>query len=149
MSNVEKIILEMSVNQAQLLSAMAEIGARLYIGQPNVLGKFCDASWDDLEKVKLILYKDLNLNSNKSINDIKLSDDARQLWDVYQVLRFFLSWKDQPNTPEERDWKKQMGVNFDSPTKTSQSEELIKIYKRIDYEYFFKGNSKRSRMAKN
>ena len=113
--------LEISIEQAQTLSMACEMVARLYMAQTDVLSHICNATWDDLRKVKDICFPELPHNAYKGINEKSLPDQARQLWDIYQVLRHFLSWRDEPNTPKTRDWVKQLGVNFDEPMRTSEN----------------------------
>jgi len=122
-----KINLKLSIEQAQTLSMACEMVARLYMAQTDVLNHVCDASWDDLRKVKEICFPELTVNQYKSINGSGVPDQARQLWDIYQVLRHFLAWRDQSNTPETRDWVKQMAVDFDEPMRRSESCSLPHI----------------------
>lgn len=115
----EKVTLTMTIKQAETLAMATELVSRLYMGQTDMLDRVCDANWDSLRLVKRIMFPDLADNAYNGILSEKLPDEPRQLWDIHQVLRHHLSWRKEKNTPETRDWPRQMTVNFDDPMKTS------------------------------
>lgn len=118
------VTLSMTKEQAETLKMACEVMARLYVGQTNMLNRVCNADRDTLNKVKELCFPELVGPSYHAITNQNVSDDAKQLWDFYQVIRHYLSWEDQPNTPKTRDWKTQMTVNFDEPMKISETQAL-------------------------
>lgn len=111
------INISMTVDQARTLQVACETISRLFIGQMDMLDWVCDADYETLKTVERICY---HAGQRYSMHSDKLPDEARQLWDFYQVLRHHLSWRTQTNTPETRDWRKQMTVNYDEPEKLSE-----------------------------
>jgi len=120
-ANEVEIILKISLKQAYLISNTCEMVARLHMGQIAVLQDIApDISFDQCKIAKQILFPKLIQGGYHGIRSEKISDDARQLFDIHQVMIHYLSWRNQPNTPETRDWSKQMFVNFDTPDHLSQ-----------------------------
>ncbi len=115
--------LSLTETQMQTLSMACEMVSRLYMAQTDVLGNVTSnhfISSEDAKKIKYILFPESqNKTTSFGIASREITKESKQLWDIYQVLRYFLSWKDAPNTPDNRDWKNQMSVSFDEPMKTS------------------------------
>ncbi len=122
------IDLKITLNHAKTLMAACEIVARLYMRQFDVLQYVHNQlSWEDIEKIQEICTPGPPHTRYKAIHSHDLPDEARQLWDLYQVLRHFLAWREEENTPETRDWSKQMGVMYDDPWRTSEKCPLPEI----------------------
>lgn len=129
---MKKVLLELTEEQVKTLSAACELVSRLYLGQVGELRWIAQRNIEPLSReeehsIKKILFPELTINSFHSIHSTAIPDDARQLWDIYQVIRHYLAWKDQPNTPETRKWPEQMYVQFDEPWRTSVNCPLPKI----------------------
>ncbi len=123
----DTISLQLSTKQAQTLSRACELVARLYMGQVEELRFISKASWEDCQKIKKMCFPELAANEYYGITSEIGTDEPNQLWDIYQVLRHYLAWKDQPNTPETRKWPEQMQVQFDKPRRTSVECALPRI----------------------
>ena len=115
------INLKLTLKQSYLISNICEMVSRLHMGQMDVLQDISpDVNWNQCKIVKQILFPELGQGGYYGIHNEKISDDARQLFDIHQVVRHHLAWREQSNTPETRNWSKQMFVNFDNPDHLSQ-----------------------------
>jgi hypothetical protein len=121
--------------QAELLVQALDLATRLHLGQTNIVGEYlqgCSPRSADPEIVDATLERlrrecfGFSRSESFGITSEKISDDARAMWDIHQVLRHRLSW-DRAGNPETRDWDTMMGVNFDEPRRSSHERELPKI----------------------
>jgi len=128
--------LKLSIEQAKSLSEICETFARLMSGQMDILRDTIAPSldWDDCSVIKKICFPKLNNNNYIGIGNDGMSDIGKQSWDMYQVIRHHLSWRTQTNTPETRDFSKQMTVNFDDPMRKSIKCPLPEIEEIKDEE---------------
>lgn len=120
--------IKLSTNQLKTLNEALDIITRLYSGQVDELNKIAEHQIDKetLDQLKKRMFPCLKNNSFHGITSLDINYKAKVLYDIHQVIRHYLSWKDQSNTPENRDWVKQLKVDFDEPLKTSD-EPLAKI----------------------
>jgi len=112
------IQLTMTIEQADTLSRVCETFARLCMGQMDVLRdvkKDYTLDFDTTTLVKKVVFPELQGGGYYGIRSNEIDDKARQAMDMHQVLRHHLSWRKADNTPETRDWPKQMTVNYDDP----------------------------------
>jgi hypothetical protein len=136
MKKEKRIVLEMTVEQAQTLSRACETYARLCMGQMDVLRdvrKDCMLDHHNSTMIKSVVFPELSSGGYYGIHSEEIDDDARQLMDFHQVLRHHLSWRKEKNTPENRDWSNQMTVNFDDPMHLS-TEQPLPIITEIEKE---------------
>lgn len=131
----KKYRLELDEQQAQLVIQALDLGTRLHMGQTNIVGEYLqgcsprNANHEIVDSALELLRREcfgFTRNESFGITSEKISDDARAMWDIHQVLRHRLSW-DRAGNPETRDWKTMMGVNYDEPRRSSHSVELPKI----------------------
>ena len=129
--------LTLTREQAQLLSQACETVARLGIGQwrdalewlPTT--EYMAHGWhQDMDAIGAILSKYTKDNvdgwrCSLSVRSDKVHEQAKIAWDLYQVIRYRLSWDRaieqgivKPGEP--RKWPEMMGVNYDDPMKTSK-----------------------------
>jgi len=131
----KKYRFELDEQQAQLVIQALDMATRLHMGQTNIVGEYlqgCSSRNADPEVVNSAL--DLlrrecfgfTRSASFGIHSDAISDDARVMWDIHQVLRHRLSW-DRAGNPETRDWSTMMGVNYDEPRRSSHEVELPKI----------------------
>lgn len=118
---MKRVTITMTERQAAALSLACEMVARFHLGQFDMLrfvrnDMLLPGEFNTADLIRCLVFPDSE--NTKGIRHSDIPDTSRILWDMYQVLRHYLSWKDQPNTPATRDWSKQMGVNFDEPMKT-------------------------------
>lgn len=124
------VTITLSENQLKLLCRVTEEVSRLYMGQMDILQTVSKShiNYETLNLIKKLLFNEFNsIGQYYGITSNEISDDARQLYDMYQVMRYVLAWKDADNTPETRDYTKQIQVWYDTPMRTSENEELIQI----------------------
>lgn len=131
----KKYRLELDEQQAQLVIQALDMATRLHMGQTNIVGEYlqgCSSRNADPVIVDAMLDRlrrecfDFSRSQSFGITSEKISDDARVMWDIHQVLRHRLSW-DSAGNPETRNWTTMMGVNFDEPRRSSHERDLPKI----------------------
>ncbi len=120
--------LELTENQLKVISEACDILSRLYSGQIKELNKISHTQIPEhlLIGLKPFMFPELSTNSSYSISSSKINDNARVLYDIHQVIRYYLAWKDEKNSPKNRNWEKQIGVQFDDPINFSK-EPLPKV----------------------
>lgn len=132
---MKKYRFDLDEKQAELLVQALDLATRLHLGQTNIVGEYlqgCATRNVDHEVVDAALgrlrqeFFGFTRNESFGILSEKISDDARVMWDMHQVLRHRLSW-DRAGNPPTRDWNSMMGVNFDEPRRSSHERELPKI----------------------
>ena len=120
--------------------------SRLFLGQGWYLVEFINNysknySWEDKQnfnnKFKNILFKDLPGNSYLSICSNKVNKKAKVNIDMFDVIKYTLSWDEAKKDPEKdkRDWSTMLGVNYDFPFHIYREIELLKINKK-SFEYW-------------
>jgi hypothetical protein len=120
------IKLTITDKQAKLISRMCDICSRLYAGQVQELEEFHKLPRERMLDIKNSWFPELNNNASYGIVNTQISDNARILYDMHQVIRHWFAWRNQKNTPKTRNWSEQIGVSFDNPWKTGD-QPLINI----------------------
>ena len=116
--------IELTDNQAAIISRACEVCARLHMAQADVLTDFAELTYEE--------YLFIGNTLRQAQPDPKhRSNEQDVLFDIYQVLRHQLAWDSEDNTPETRDYGKQMGVCFDDPL-IRGTEPAIKILDKKD-----------------
>ena len=110
--------IECNEQQAITLMRMCEFMSRLYAGQTDIFHEM-GMSREDQQEMKRKLFPELSPTSYYAIHSQQIPEDARILWDFYQVLRYTIAWAHAPNKPEKRDWRTQIGVCYDEPMRVS------------------------------
>ena len=115
----QDLILKMKDEHAKAIMRACDLMARLYMGQTDVLNQISSSEGAkgimDYDFVKKVSHPELQANSSYSILSPQISNEARVLIEIHDVIRHFLSWEKEENGPEERNWSKQFGVNYDTP----------------------------------
>jgi len=121
-----KISMEINQNQARVIKDALELYSRLQMGQIKEIDLFFrlrskermdyDRNMMDhlLETIKRMYFPDLSSNGFYGIFGDKTPEEAKIAWDLIQNMRYTISWKIHPEGG--------MGVNFDSPLKSSNEE---------------------------
>lgn len=129
-----RIKLDMSLQQATILSEALEIVSRLHSGQLDVLNQTgARCSLTRSSELTQELYDNLHGGHYHGIRSQEISDKARVLWDMHQVMRHHLAWRDQPNTAKEERSGAQMFCNFDKPHLTSFKEKQLIGMEEVNY----------------
>jgi len=115
----------LSDHNLQTIMFVCEKISRLYMGQIEEIFDFVPDDryieigqyrfGEEIKNLKAILFSELHPHGYWSIHSPEIPDTARNLYDIYAVIRFYLAWRDEKNTPETRDWSRQMTVNYDKP----------------------------------
>jgi len=130
-----KLTLELNTKQLGVLQAALDLYSRTHMGQytdlPNSKNEFT-TSHEDEQVIKSILFPELHANGYYGIHSDKISDSARVAWDLQQVIRYQWSWLRMGKIPgkDQRDWhgeNSMMGVSYDEPRQSSETEPLAKI----------------------
>lgn len=126
----EKVILEMTREQALTIEIACELLARLYIGQfkelTNILlpvhgtdaNDYCRRR-DDANEALDLAAKLMFGRTPYNTPNITKGEEHNRAWNIYQVLRYTRSWHDQP---EGDHWS----VCFDEPMNMIAGEPLPK-----------------------
>ena len=78
---------------------------------------------DDLKK-----YWGMSRNASYGMFSSQVSDDARTLWDMHQVIRNRLAYDNNPGITPENRWKMgKITVNFDDPFQSNPNVPLLKV----------------------
>jgi hypothetical protein len=130
-----------NINEKQLntLLPALDLYSRLYIGQTNMVDEYLRFNCNIPNKPYLeagniadkLLRKPFfgfELGQSFGITNPEVNESARVAFDMIQVIRHRLSW-DREGNPEKRNWTTMLGVVFDEPMRTSESD-LIQI-KRV------------------
>lgn len=128
-------------SQLRLLSWSCDLVSRIQICQFDRIADIIEPSgldpdfkrlWDfrdDLDRLKS--YWGLSKNASYGIFSEEVSDTARILWDMYQVIRNRLAYDSNPGVTPENRWEKgKFTVDFDKPFHADKKTPLIKV-KRI------------------
>lgn len=115
-----------------------DLASRLHLGQIKEVANYCN-NRTNLRKTdfyegmnallqfkKLVLPEEFGPGTSYGIHSESVSDEARALYDILQVLRNRLAWD---NLPEEHDSMSTMFVDFDTPFQYSDKHELPEIEK--------------------
>ena len=116
-----KYQLTVTRKQLEVIGKITELYSRLCMGQMGELRecrKDFFLQYDRATGVQQIVFPDLNPNQMYGINSPEIPEGARIAWDIYQVIRHFLAWENEHNTPATRQWPEQFGVCYDDPMKT-------------------------------
>jgi hypothetical protein len=130
-----------SESQLRLLSWSCDLVSRIQICQFDRIADIIEPSgpdpdfkrlWDfrdDLDRLKS--YWGLSKNASYGIFSEEVSDTARTLWDMYQVIRNRLAYDSNPGVTPGNRWEKgKFTVDFDEPFHADKETPLIKV-KRI------------------
>jgi hypothetical protein len=119
--------LEISEEQARVISLACELLSRLHMGQLNAAAdvhvqRDCfHALADELRKLKPML-TGMPQNAHWGITGPELPDEARVAFDLHQVIRHRLAWDHDPNGDTDS--------RFDEPVPFSTTESLATIHRR-------------------
>ena len=117
-----KYILELSPEQASLLQDVCEIGARIGMYQLHDICRLLPCSTENQKKnyqeIYDLLWEQYLRYARSSSSDGVKAEHSNMLWDLYQVIRYKLSWDRNPNGEP-------MNVMFDSPLRTSKQKLAI------------------------
>jgi hypothetical protein len=124
-----KYTLELSRTQCQVLVSALDNFSRLGMGQfytvvsEHIPRNFRSINMQEVndmcDKLKLAVHSGLDTNAYHGIHSGEISDYYRVAWDLHQVIRHRISWDEHPEGG--------MTVNFDTPMRSSEKEELAKI----------------------
>lgn len=127
--------IKLSAEQAATLAHACEVVARLGLGQFRDALECLPCNWwecdgwhDDMDAIGAILKEHMGVDGYRSswgIHSEKVSESAKILFDLYQVLRQQLSWDraiadgvvESHDSP--RDWSQMMGVCYNTPMRTA------------------------------
>ncbi|MFW6310953.1 MAG: hypothetical protein ACOC1K_01830, partial [Nanoarchaeota archaeon] len=120
-------LIELSKNQLELISFCCDVISRIKAGQikeikrvlSNINTNNNDLKVIDyyLREIKKIYFSELEENSYYGITNTELDENAKILYDIHQVIRNTIAWKNQPEGNPLR-------VDFDPVFKTSSQEEI-------------------------
>ena len=107
--------------QMELISFSCDIISRLLMGQVDEINRLYNMKVPRhfLKEVKKYAFPELSDYSYYGIASDKIDNRSAILYDVHQVMRHYLAWKDEDNTPETRDWVRQLSLVYDEPDKLS------------------------------
>ena len=125
----DEVTLKLDEKQASAVSFACELTARLLIGQTDQLNriispKLLPLSREDEAIIKKILFPELSVSSSYGIHSPEISDNARKMFDIHQVLRHYLTLeycKKNNTTPS--------GVSSYEPSQTSMECKLPELEK--------------------
>jgi hypothetical protein len=122
------ITFQLTRSQLWSIANACEVVSRLHLNQFDVIKDVCHRKgqpfpdYHEFRKLELhlkqIFSPELSSNAYWGIFNVQISDDARTLWDIYQTIRYELSWESNPLGG--------MTVNYDQPYNSSK-EQLPKI----------------------
>lgn len=131
-NKMKKYTLTVNEDQLFVISRALETYSRLGTKQYSIV--MCEVEPDSNDKIldhndrksieEYIRNKekiDLHPNASYGINESMVSERFKSSWDLYQVIRYTMSWAKAEHKPEERDefFHKYITVNYDKPMKTS------------------------------
>lgn len=116
-----KYSIELTKNQLNSLMFATDVISRLFAGQMHELNKISSHKIpkDMIGYLKYHMFPNLAKNESHGITSNEIDGNAKKLYDIHQAIRYFLAWENQKNTPQTRDWSKQMSVEFDEPLQAS------------------------------
>ena len=124
----KKYILEMEAEQFKVMLPALDLAMRLHIGQLGMINEFLSSEvktpndvpfFDDevrahLSEVKQRYFGNPNLNAGPGIHNQGVSDRARMLMDIHDVIRNKIAWDEhKPGEPT-------LYVQFDTPRQSSK-----------------------------
>lgn len=106
--------LELNDEQLSVISKACEILSRIYMGQLEevawLFSSLPEVRYQELAETLKGLNSVITLMPKQAhfgIRDERVPEEARCAYDIHQVIRHYLAWKQQPNGG--------FGINFDSP----------------------------------
>ena len=146
MSKEKKLQVTMTLNQANLIVNALDLYSRMHMGQFSSLYSFLrmntvvghdlidhdsQTKMDEYDQAEVHLKKfaetlGFSYNSSWGILSKEIHNEAREAFDIQQVLRQAESWTRQGKElgKDEREWTEMMGVNFDDPMLCSGTEPV-------------------------
>lgn len=143
---MKTIQMEMTLNQANIIVNALDLYSRMYMGQFSSLYSFLRMNevagrdlidrdfhekMDAYDEAEVHLKKfaetlGFSYNGSWGILSKEIHNEAREAFDIQQVLRQVESWtrKGKELGKDERDWTEMMGVNFDDPMFCSGKEPV-------------------------
>ncbi len=125
--NYPVTLTELSDDELRSIMSVCDIIGRVMMGQVIEILELSGMRFNlnpvdrpHLYNLKNLMFPELPNNGYYSVHSTEISDKVRQLFDIYQVIRHYLSWRDEDNTPETRNWHSQMTVNYDTPAHFSE-----------------------------
>jgi hypothetical protein len=132
-----KVTLELNEEQTYVVMTALDILSRIECGQIDVVSDqikmvYYKKKFDKIDSnlvshinntLKRSLFPELTQNEYHSIYSNEVHKTAKIAWDIYQVIRYYVSWKKHPNGG--------ITVNFDTPLKTS-NEPLPTVHVEED-----------------
>ena len=100
----KKYTITLNRTQLEVLGMITELYSRLCMGQMGELRNVRKSNMlfsEISDKIQKLVFPDLNWGIGRyyGIQSDKIPDAARTSWDLYQVIRHFLAWENEPNTP--------------------------------------------------
>lgn len=111
-------------NELSAISVAVENYARISLGQLNYGRDLLMSGFHHLEAEKFVQiaecfdFANNKLDCHYGIHNNSVSEDARTAWDMYQVVRNYVSWKNNPDGG--------IGANYDTPMRVG-IRDLIQI----------------------
>lgn len=106
--------LELSDEQLSVISKACELLSRIYMGQLEevawLFSSLPEARYQELTETLKALNSVITLMPKQAhfgIRDERVPEEARCAYDIHQVIRYHLAWKQQPNGG--------FGINFEKP----------------------------------
>ena len=120
MKSGDRVVLELSHEQAVVLERAVELLFRLHMGQFEdikwaLMPRLCGTEWDPqninaaLELLKMAIFPGLKLGESFNIN---CCDECNIAYNIYQAIRFVNAWHQNPSGG--------IGVAFDPPHPTGK-----------------------------
>ena len=78
--------IELTDNQAALISRACEVCARLHMQQTDVLTDFAPLSYDEHRGIGIVM-KNCKLQANDKSQDRRMNEERLNLFDIHMVLR--------------------------------------------------------------
>ena len=125
----KKYTITLNRPQLESLNMITEIYSRLCLGQ---MGELRNVRKDGIlfsgvsDEIQSRVFPFLSFGQSYGIQSEAIPDAARTSFDLYQVIRHFLAWENEPNTPQTRKWPEQVQVIYDDPMKCGK-EPLAKV----------------------
>lgn len=115
--------------QATVVSTALELYARLLIGQPEHIANVFKIERmtevrDALDALKAVAFPELAQNASYGIHSDKVSDKARQAFDIYSVIRHAMH---EHNQDKHTPWH----TDAMEPHRTSREENLPEIWRDV------------------
>jgi len=102
-----KFVIHLDEEQIKVMIQALETRFRIEMKQFGIVENICGIEFETTQKTA----------KYKSISD--LSMEAKIALDLFQAMRYKLAWSKEQNTPQKRDWKRQMQTMYDEPLPVS------------------------------